>query len=57
MDLLEARSKTHDGTASGRPPTVQQTPCNTACAKTAAQRDLMPFLTSAIPAEISQNTP
>jgi hypothetical protein len=51
------RSKTHDRTASGRPPTVQQTLCNTTRGRTVALRDLMPFLTSAIPAEISQNAP
>jgi len=41
------RSKTHDRIASGRPPTIQRTLCNTTCGRTVALRDLMPFLTSA----------
>jgi hypothetical protein len=41
------RSKTRKRIASGRPPTIQRTLCNTTCGRTVALRDLMPFLTSA----------
>jgi hypothetical protein len=40
------RSKTHDRSASNRPPTIQRTWCNTTCGRTVALRDLMLFLTS-----------
>ena len=40
------RSKTHDRTASDRPPTIQRTLYNTTCGRTVALRDLMPFLIS-----------
>jgi hypothetical protein len=39
-------SKTLDGNASGRPPTIQRTLHNTTCGRTVARCDLMPFLTS-----------
>jgi len=41
------RSRTHDRTASARPPTIQRTLCNTTGGRTVALRDLMPFLASA----------
>jgi hypothetical protein len=39
------RSKSHDRTVSGRPPTIPRTQCNTTCGRTIALRELMPFLT------------
>ena len=40
-------SRTHNRTASGRPPTIQRTLCNTASGSGDVVRNGMPFLTSA----------
>jgi hypothetical protein len=41
------RSRTHDRTASARPPTIQRTLCKTASGRNDVVRDWVPFLTSA----------
>jgi hypothetical protein len=41
------RNKTHDRTASSRPPTIPRTPCSTTSGRTVVPLDLMPFLTRA----------
>jgi len=41
------RSKTHDITASGRPPTIPRILCNTASGRNDVVRNWVPFLTSA----------